>query len=593
MRMRGGFRTKLFLATCGVAAGAVVLAATLVAVSLRRQTYERIERGLITEARLAADLLSHRIAATSPTELQEEVEALDRHIGGRVTFIAADGRVIADSSQDEHNLSRLENHGSRPEVVAARHHGIGIDTRPSATLGIVMLYVATPVRHPSIAFVRIALPSTDIRRQLQTVWQAAAIGLAVSVVGGFALAWVSSALLVRRLNRLAARARSYAAGHVPAAAAEYDRDEIGTVAEVLDDAMRRLGERAAELARDRAHMQAILAGMVEGVVLIDGGERIQLVNEAAERMLRLDGSALGRTYRETLRDPVVLAQVAAALERERAPDHHSLIDDSGRVFIAHAAPVGQGEGGGAVLVLHEVTDLHRADQVRRDFVANVSHELRTPLTAIRGYTEALRDDPTDPEERQRYLDIIARHANRMERLVNDLLRLARLDAGQERPEYAPCPLDGLFADVVADLLPMITARKQRVQFAVEPAVAVVNTDAAKLHDALRNLVENAVIYSPEGGLVTLTARARDDRVILSVCDEGPGIPPADLSRVFERFYRVDKARSRASGGTGLGLAIVKHLVGRMEGTIFAANRREGGAEFTISLPFTPTAQPAA
>ena len=601
--MRGGFRTRIFLASFSIAAAVLLLASLLTAISLRRQTYARIERGLVSEAKLAAELLSHRAAAVSNAELQEEARALGRDIDARVTLITADGRVVGDSSQDEAGLAHLENHGHRPEVIDSRARGIGIASRFSATLGIDMLYVAAPVRHPSIATVRLALPLTEIERQLRTIWRAAAYALALSVVGAFAMAWISSTLLVRRLERLATGARRYAAGDLPAPPPDYEADEIGTVAKVLDEAVRRLGERAADLARDRARMEAILAGMVEGVIEIDADGRVQLINAAARRMLRVDGNVTGRHYLECVRHPAVVAQLDAARARDvGAKDDASVVDEGGRVFVARAAAVAAGLGApttsassggerGAVLVLHDITDLHRADRIRRDFVANVSHELRTPLTAIRGYVEALRDDPVDADERRKFLDIIARHTARMERLAKDLLRLARLEAGQEPPEYSPCSVDDLFAGVVADLRTQAEEKRQRLEVTVDPAVRLIEADPMQLHDALRNLVENAVIYSPAGGRITLEARRDRDRLVLSVADDGPGIPPADLSRVFERFYRVDKGRSRESGGTGLGLAIVKHIAERMDGSVSARNRAGGGAVFEIHLPLRPAVQP--
>jgi two-component system phosphate regulon sensor histidine kinase PhoR len=242
-----------------------------------------------------------------------------------------------------------------------------------------------------------------------------------------------------------------------------------------------------------------------------------------------------------------------------------------------------GTDGGAVLVLHDITDLRRVDQIRRDFVANVSHELRTPLTAIRGYVEALMDEPPDPEGTRRFLDIIARHTTRMERLVSDLLRLARLDAKQEVLEVVPCDVQQIFGAVVADLSPSIEAKAQQVTVSVAPDARVLEADPTKLHDIVRNLVENAVNYSPERAEIRLETALRDGMAALIVSDSGPGLPPGDLTRVFERFYRVDRARSRP-GGTGLGLAIVRHLVALHGGTVIAENRPEGGARFTVTLP---------
>ena len=266
----------------------------------------------------------------------------------------------------------------------------------------------------------------------------------------------------------------------------------------------------------------------------------------------------------------------------------ALTRDPGRTFVARAAPVSRGGGGGAVLVLHEITDLRRADQIRRDFVANVSHELRTPLTAIRGYVEALLDDRSDSEDTNKFLEIIARHSERMERLVSDLLRLARLDARQEALDLASCDLQQLFNTVIADVAQTAEAKHQQITTAVDGAGSRVMADPAKLHDVLRNLVENAVHYSPAHAAIRLEATHQNGAVRISVSDSGPGIPPEDLSRVFERFYRVDKSRTRP-GGTGLGLAIVKHLIELHGGQAVAENRPEGGARFVITLPNQPHA----
>ncbi len=262
--MTRGFRGRILIASFGVAAVSLALAAALITTSIRRQTRDRIERGLVAQATLTAELLSRGVAAGSSPGLQDEATALEHDSGARVSFVAADGRVLADSSQTDASLSQLENHSSRPEIVAARRAGIGIASRSSATLGVEMLYVAVPVRDSPVAFVRLALPLTDIREQLRAVWRSILVALALSLAGAFAIAWVSSALLVRRLDSLARRAARYAAGDAPGPPPDYGSDEIGTVAKVLDTAVGRLGERASDLQRDQARLQAILAGMSEG-----------------------------------------------------------------------------------------------------------------------------------------------------------------------------------------------------------------------------------------------------------------------------------------------------------------------------------------
>jgi two-component system phosphate regulon sensor histidine kinase PhoR len=319
--------------------------------------------------------------------------------------------------------------------------------------------------------------------------------------------------------------------------------------------------------------------------VLDRQGRVQLVNRAAQEMLAVDASAVGRRYLEVIRHPDISAQLTAALRGDGVEPHElPLGRDSSRVFVARAASVSAAGGGGAILVLHDITDLKRADQIRRDFVANVSHELRTPLTAIRGYVEALLDEPADPEQTRNFLEIVARHSARMDRLVNDLLRLARLDARQELLDIAPCALEQLFSSVIGDLAPAIAAKQQHVTTAVAPEAGTISADPAKLHDIVRNLVENAVNYSPDRADIHVEAVKRPDGfVAITVTDSGPGIPASDLGRVFERFYRVDKARSRP-GGMGLGLAIVRHLVELHGGRATAENRPEGGARFSVTLP---------
>jgi two-component system phosphate regulon sensor histidine kinase PhoR len=378
-------------------------------------------------------------------------------------------------------------------------------------------------------------------------------------------------------------ARRYVLGDWTRPAPDYGDDDLGSVARGLDQAVHEAARRVDELGRDRARMEAILSSMVEGVLVVDEQGRLQLVNEAARRILKLEHDASSRPYVEAIRHPGIVQQIGDALAGRQPPGlEMSLSVDPARTLVARVAPV-IAAGRGAVLVLHDITDLRRADQIRRDFVANVSHELRTPLTAIKGYAEALLDDPEDADARDRFLEIIHRHASRMERLVKDLLRLARLDAGQEGVERAPCDLEALVGSVVADFDALVAEKRLQLQTSVDAATRTIEADPAKLHDVLRNLVENAVNYTPEDGRIDIGSRANGSRVLLTVADTGPGIPPDDLIRVFERFYRVDRSRARP-GGTGLGLAIVKHLVQVMDGEVWAENRPQGGALFTVTRP---------
>jgi len=584
------FRSRLFLASLVTSAVTLIVAAALVSWSLRRMVEDRIQRGLVNQARLAAETLSHRQAATA-AELDAEADAIGRLVSARVTFVGPDGAVVGDSERAADQLATLENHGTRPEIQQARREGLGVARRYSDTLKTEMLYVAVEVQNPAapaLSEVRLALPLTEITEQFAVVRQSSLVAMAVGLLAALSVAWAASALLSRRVRAIAEMAERYAAGDLSQPLTDYGTDEIGIVARALDDSMREIGSRVSQRETDRARMEAILNGMSEGVLVVTPQGRLQLVNNAARRMLKVEEPPEDRHYLEIARHPDIAAEINGALHGLSGEGRElTLPGDVAATFVARGAPVASAAGRGAVLVLHDISDLRKADRIRRDFVANVSHELRTPLTAVRGYVEALLDGISDPADERRFLETIARHTFRMERLVRDLLRLARLDAGQEPLDKVPCAVDSLFSGVIADVASDLDARSQRVVQHVDADATVVTGDPAKLHDALRNLLHNATNYAPEGTEIVLASARRDHRIVLSVADSGPGIPETDLPRIFERFYRVDKARSRNTrdpGGTGLGLAIVKHLVGLHGGKVAVTNRPEGGAIFTLEIP---------
>ena len=580
--LRGSFQLKLFLIALSSALIALIVAGVLMAETMRRQANTRIEETLVEEARLAAELLR---AAATIDHLDAEADRMGDLVTARVTLVDASGRVLGDSSEPVDALAALENHLSRPEIEAAARNGIGRASRHSTTLDIDMLYVAARVHHPQIAFVRLALPLTHVRDQLQAILWATVSALGLALAGTVVMAFVVTRRLGSRVRGIADAAKRYRTGDFTPSRLEHRDDEFGTVARALDETVENLAGRIAELARDRGRMAAILAGMVEGVIVVDSQGRMRLANDAARQMLRLDNLAVGRHYIEIIRHPAIKTLVAESLAGGApAPVELSPPRDPARILTARAAPSDAGGGFGVVVVLHDITDLRRADQVRRDFVANVSHELRTPLTAVRGYLEALGEPDVDADDRRRFLEILMSNTRRMERLVKDLLRLARLDAGQETLELGSCDVRELLQSVIEELKPSLEARRQEVAIETGTGALRVTADPAKLHDVLRNLIGNATTYAPEASRIRVAVERQEGSTRISVTDEGPGIPDKDVSRIFERFYRVDKSRARDPGGTGLGLAIVKHLVELHGGRVRVENAPGAGACFTIELP---------
>jgi len=585
---RASFQTKLFLAALSTALLALLVAGGLFAMTMQQQTNLHVEQTLRSEAQLAAELLARAPAPPNDGDagraLDAEADRIGALITARVTFVAADGVVLGDSAEPYEAVTHMENHAGRPEVMSARQSGFGISRRSSATLGKNMLYVAVPAHHPRVAFVRMALPLTSVRQQISGVLATTLTALGLALLGGAAVAGVLAGRMGQRVRAIAWIAQRYRQGDLTPPRLDYGDDELGIVARALDDSVHELGNRLEDLERDRGRMAAILAGMIEGVIVVDQAGRLQLVNTAASDMLKIGEAPLGRHYVESIRHPAIADLVTAALEgKSPASIEFAPPRDQSRTIIARAARVSGGWARGVVLVLHDVSELKRADKVRRDFVANVSHELRTPLTAIRGYVEALSEGDTTAEETNRFLEIIMRHSRRMERLVQDLLRLARLDAGQETLDITSCDLRALSEAVVADLAPALESRHQAAHITIGEDATSVAADPAKLHDVLRNLIANASAYGPEHSRIDVVTSRAEDRIRIDVLDRGPGIPEGDRGRVFERFYRVDKSRARDPGGTGLGLSIVKHLVELHGGAVNVFNRLDGGAQFRVEL----------
>lgn len=576
------FRARVFLAAFITTALSLAVSTVLVSMELRRGFRDDIEHTLMQHAQLAAALLSDRATLDNP---EAEAQLLGARINARVTLIDAAGDVVGDSEVERGRLGTLENHNARPEVIAARASGSGTATRPSNTTGVETTYAAVAVTHSAVSVVRVALALTAVEERVRGIQRLAAVGLAMALVVAAALAWGLSILLSGRLRRIADTAGRYARGDFSRPTFEYGQDEIGTVARVLDTSVRELGKRLQEMTSERAQLAGILTGMFEGVVLVDQDRRLVMTNAAARQMLQLPPDAIGRTFKDVMVDPDVMAMLAASLAGQQlAPREIRLEHSPNGAFIANVVRVDHAPSGGAVLVLHDITELRKLDRIRRDFVANVSHELRTPLTAVRGYVEALMEaPPSDESERRRFLEIIARHTLRMERLVRDLLRLARLDAGQEVLERALVPIESVLNDVEEEMADAIERKRQRIAHAIDAKAEIVNVDAAKLYDVLRNLIENAINYGPEDSIIDVSAAMDGSDTVISVADRGPGIPTSDLPRVFERFYRVDRSRTRDPGGTGLGLAIVRHLVELHGGTVSAARRDGGGTIVTVRL----------
>ncbi len=521
-------------------------------------------------------------------ELDALVDEAAREVGARVTIIATDGRVLADSSLSGPALRAVENHLSRPEVAAVLSSGTGTSVRHSATVGEDLLYTAVAIRHGGrvLGVARVALSLAGVDEQAGELRRAVGAALVLAFVLTALLSALLSAPLAGPLRDIMAAARQFAAGNLSARIAARRSDEIGELAGILNQTAKQLQERLAENARDRARTEAILSAMGDGVLAVDHEGRVLLANETLRLGLDLH-DPVGRHYLEIIRQRDVGEVIEGVLRTGTRRAAEVEVHHRGRVFALNGVsfPGAEGAPAGVVLTFHDVTERRRLERIRRDFVANASHELRTPLTSIRGFVEALEDGAvSEPATAPRFLGKIRAHADRMTALVDDLLELSRLESGEKLPQWEEVAPAEVAGEVVASLAELAAGKGTTLARSDRGTPAVV-TDAERLRRILENLVDNAIKYTPAGGRVEVrTASASDGGAVLEVRDDGPGIGSEHLPRIFERFYRVDKARSRELGGTGLGLAIVKHLAESIGAVVAVTSEPGKGACFTVAVP---------
>jgi two-component system phosphate regulon sensor histidine kinase PhoR len=562
----------------------VLVSGVLAERGLRAREDERIARSLRERALLVREQVAGvpLVAARTP-ELQALVLRAAEAASARVTLIAPDGWVVADSDVPLGDLGHVENHADRPEVRAALEGSEGRFSRRSATVGRRLMYLAVP--HPEGGVVRLAADLTDVEAAVAelrgTLVTAGALGMGAAL----ALAVLISFFTLRPLRELAEAVSAIAAGNLERRATWPTRDEVGRIAVSINQVAEALRRRLDEATAEKERLSAVLAAMAEGVLVLDAGGRVLLANPRLREFFGIRGAIEGRLPLEVIRH----AEVDEALRAVagEGPVVRDVQSAGPRQLSLRLHAVAFPRGGrrrlGTVVVFHDVTELRRLESMRRDFVANVSHELKTPLTAIRGYAETLAAGGVSPGRTRQFLDVILRNAERLSALIEDILQLSRIES--RRFELQPVALDvaELARASLRDLAPHL-ADKEIEADVVEEAAAPALADRRALEQILLNLLDNAAKYTDAKGRITVTVRATPDRVRVCVEDTGIGIPAADLPRVFERFYRVDKARSRDLGGTGLGLSIVKHLVQALGGDVFVESELGTGTRITFNLP---------
>ena len=578
--MHLGIRGKLFLLSVLLVAVAMGAAELLVIPRLEAFEVTQEAGNLERLGRAAADALG---GATTIEEVDTIADRMTALLGVRVSYIAADGTVIGDGDVATADLAQVENHATRPEVMAARAGHIGSASRQSTTVGLRFLYLALPASAPGGVITRVALPLTEVDRAIadlrRLILVTAGLGLLVAAI----LSSLTMHFLSGPLREMTRAAQALAERRFDEVVRVRSHDELGAMAGALNRLAGDLQHTLGDLTAERDLLSAVLEGMVEGVLVSDTASRVIATNPAVCRQLGIAPSSGQATILELTRNPE-LAEQTRKVVASGAPlsSEVELPGPPPRFLRMSSAPLAGSRG--TVTVFHDVSELRRLERVRRDFVANVSHELRTPVAALQAAGETLRDGALDDRESARqFVDIIARNAERLGRLVSDLLDLARLDSGQLDLKLDVVAVRPVVDRVLEGLAPRLSAKRMTAANEV-PAALSVRADARGLEQMLANYLDNATRYTPEGGSLGVETTVTNGFIRIVVWDTGPGLMPHHRERVFERFYRVDPGRSRELGGTGLGLAIVKHLVEAMGGKAGVDERQGGGSRFWFTLP---------
>jgi two-component system phosphate regulon sensor histidine kinase PhoR len=586
--MKLSFRSKLMLSYLALL---LVMSAAIYGYlnhSLQKSIVSAQEESLANEAQLTAVMVARdaaRLKEDAPALAAEAAHALT----ARVTLIDPYGVVTGDSEVMRAKLGEMENHLDRPEVKSALQNGRGAAIRYSATLRTDMLYVAVPlqVKGHTAGVVRLALPLSAVDKALARMHTMLGIGLLVAFILSMIFSVMLSRLTARPLRQVAGIAAEIGQGNFHRRLPTEWHDELGDLAKIMNEMAARLEEQLTSLSREKGRLDAILKGMGEGVMVTDASGAISLVNPAFCRLFGVNEQVVGEPLSHISRHPALHDAYSRVRQSGNELQEEMTLQVAGeKTLLTHWVPLtAETLPGGSVAVFHDISDLKRLENIRKDFVANVSHELRTPVTVIKGYAETLLDGAMaeNPEQAARFIAIIRNHSDRLTELLTDLLSLSELESANFSLQLQPTSLDASLRRACALLAGKAAAKTIAIALPPEPLPAVL-ADQGRLEQVLVNLLDNAVKYTPAGGRVAVTVGEEGEFLRITVRDSGVGLPPESIPRLFERFYRVDAGRSRDEGGTGLGLAIVKHIVQLHGGTVRAENNRDSrGAAFSFTL----------
>jgi len=585
------FKWKLFFSYLLIVLIPFLAAERYISSHLRDRLLQQVENRLSKHAFLLKGIIEKEYADRRPSfELDTLIKSMAKDLNERITFIDYQGTVLADTKIAPEDLSTIEDHSRRPEFIEAFKTSRGMAIRYSTTLKMDMMYLAVKVapKREFLGVIRVSVPLTRVKSLIRSTEYSLATAFVLCVFLILMLNIFVSRKLSQPVEEVTRAAEEISKGNFDVKAPPGARGELGALGDAINRMASEIKKKVREITQEKETLQTILRGMSEGVMVVDAQGKIILINSVLEDMLQRPSDVHGKTPVEVIRNAELQNGFDQVLEQGEtfSMELSITIPEADRIFaVTIARLMHQDRTGGAVSVFHDITDLKRVEVMRRDFVANVSHELRTPLTSIKGYAETLCEEGIEKvPQAGSFAQIILKHANRLSALVQDLLSLTQLESHNTPINRQEVDLRKVLDAAVLVVKPAAEAKNLNIGTESISEITMVWVDRNQLGQALVNLLDNAVKYTPEGGSISVSASDTGDEVNVSVTDTGIGVPREQLNRIFERFYRVDKNRSRELGGTGLGLSIVKHIIQSHGGRIWVNSELEGGSAFRFSLP---------
>lgn len=584
---------RLYLGYLAIFMMTSLIIGVLVSKQINEYSLHEIEGTLAARVELLAEISKHYLTDPGNSDLadalQRTITRLDENTQSRLTIITRDGRVLADSREAPQDM---DNHLGRPEIIDAKTHGTATITRYSQTLEQNMMYLALRVvlAGETIGFVRVSKPLSIIDAKLAQLRTIILLAAVTAAIVALLMGYYFARRFTIPLTKITEHAKSISQGEFDKRITVLENNEIGTLAEAINRMARNAAQRVSEITADRNRLAEIFAGMVEGVIGVDEQQNIIHINQAAAELLGLSMTASIQKplWQEVRVQEITLALEQAIKKQDVVRSQMRRLSEQGDLVVdiyAAALHDSRGEAIGAVIVLHDISEVDQLERVRRDFVANASHELKTPITAIRGLTETiLDDDQMDSDTRQRFTEKIHTQSLRLSALVSDLMTLSRLDSDRDTPSQQSYDLGGILRLSVSAARPACLDKGLELTLELPDKKLGIVCDQQAISQMLDNLIDNALKYTPPKNKIDVSLSLEREHAVIKIHDTGIGIGPQYQSRIFERFYRVDKARSRDLGGTGLGLSIVKNIVEQHGGEILLNSQLESGSTFTIRLP---------